>query len=202
MSVTVDDQDLAVESMGLTTIGQVLHHVQQDNRLVINLLVDGQEPDLAKMGHLRAAPLAGHTLFIETAEPQAVALDVLAEVDAELSRGDRLKSEVVDYLQKNAPAPAMERLSGCFTIWNAARESLEKTTQLLRIDLEQITLEGGCTLASAMNAFADHLRQIKAALEARDYVTLADVLAYEMTETTGHWRQAIGQVRRAVSRPA
>jgi hypothetical protein len=185
--------------MGLTTIGQVLHHLQLDNKLVINLLVDGEEPDLTLMGRLRAAPLAGHTLFIETAEPQAIALDVLAEMDTELDRGDRLKAEVVDFLQKNAPAPAMERLSGCFTIWNAARESLQKTTQLLRIDLEQITLDGGCTLADALSEFAEQLRQIKSALEGRDYVALSDVLAYEMTETTNRWRQAIAQVRRAVT---
>jgi hypothetical protein len=201
MSVTVDHEDLAVDAIGLTTVGQVLHHVQRDNRLVVNLLIDGARPDLGQMTRVRVVPLAGHTLYIETAEPQAVALDVLADVDAELDEGERLRAEVVDCLHRNAPAPAMERLSGCFTVWNAARESLEKTTRLLRIDLESIRLDGGGTLADSLVGFAAQLRQVKAALEERDYVSLADVLAYEMTETTDRWRQAIAVVRRAVGAP-
>ena len=135
MSVTVDHEDLAAESLGLTTIGHVLSHLQRDNRLVINLLIDGQKPDLGKLGQIRSSPLNGHTLFIETAEPREIALDVLAEVDAQLEDGDRLKDEAVDLLQQNNPAAAMERLSGCFTIWNAARESIQKTTLFLSLAL-------------------------------------------------------------------
>lgn len=200
MSVTVDHEDLAVEEMGLTTVGEVLHHLQRDNRLVIKLLIDGEQPNLAIMGQLRAKPVNGHTLFIETAAPREIALDVLAEVDAELERADELKSQVVELLQKNEPAPAMQRLSGCFTVWNAARESLQKTTQLLRIDLETIRLDT-CTLHESLLQFAEQLRQIKTALESRDFVSLADVLEYEMTQTTDRWRQAIGVVRRIVSAP-
>src|SRR3712207_2865253 len=112
MSVTVDHEDLACEAMGLTTVGQLLSHLNKDNRLVVHLLIDGREPDLGRLGQLRAAPLAGHTLFIETAQPQQIALEVLAEVDAQLADADRLKAEAVDLLQRGTPAPAMERLSG------------------------------------------------------------------------------------------
>jgi hypothetical protein len=90
----------------------------------------------------------------------------------------------------------MERLSGCFTAWNAARESLQKTTQLLRIDVDTVTVNGR-TLADLLADFTDQLREVKLALEGRDFVSLADVLQYEMTETTEHWREAIGFVRRA-----
>ena len=196
MSVTVDHEDLACDAMGLTTVGQLLTHLNRDNRLVVHLLIDGREPDLGRLGQLRAAPLAGHTLFVETVQPQQIALEVLAEVDAQLADADRLKSEAVDLLQRGTPAPAMERLSGCFTAWNAARESLEKTTQLLRIDVETVTV-GGRTLADLLTGFADQLKQVKLALEDRDFVSLADVLQYEMTQTTESWRQAIAFVRRA-----
>ena len=196
MSVTVDHETLAARELGLATVGQVLTHLQRDNRLVVNLLVDGARPDLQQMGQLRASPLAGHTLFIETVEPQAIARDVLDEVDLQLVDAERMKGEVVEYLQRNSPPAAMERLSGCFTIWNAARESLEKTTQLLRIDIEAVRLPSG-TLASLMADFADQLRKIKLALEDRDFVSLADILAYEMTRTTERWQEAISFVRRA-----
>ena len=38
MSVTVDHETLQVDQLGLRTIGQVLSHLQRDNRLVVNLL--------------------------------------------------------------------------------------------------------------------------------------------------------------------
>ena len=196
MSVTVDHESLAAESLGLTTVGHVLTHLQRDNRLVISLLIDGEKPDLGRLGQIRAAPLNGHTLFIETAEPQAIALEVLGEVDAQLEDGDRLKDEAVDLLQQNNPAAAMERLSGCFTIWNAARESIQKTTQLLRINVEQIEVAGR-SLGDLLMDFTDQLKQIKSSLEGRDFVSLADILQYEMTQTTTHWREAVAYVRRA-----
>src|ERR1700722_14470369 len=46
MSVTVDQELLAAEELGLATVGQVLAHLQSDDRLVVNLLIDGQQPDL------------------------------------------------------------------------------------------------------------------------------------------------------------
>src|SRR5947209_205205 len=109
MSVTVDEKPLAVEEMGFRNVGQVLHHVQKDDRLVVNLLIDGVEPDLASMGVVRQSSLADHVIYIETAEPRQVALDVLEAVELQLDEVDRLKNEAVDLLQRNSPEKAMEK---------------------------------------------------------------------------------------------
>src|SRR3712207_4805143 len=101
VTVTVDHEVLEAERLGLHTVGQVLSHVQRENRLVVNLLIDGQEPDLDRLGAVKQSPLTGHTLFIETAEPRQMALEVLAEVEEQLREADRLKAEAVDLLQRN-----------------------------------------------------------------------------------------------------
>src|SRR5687768_1685856 len=44
MSVIVDQQPLAAETLGLTTVGQVLAHLKRDNRLIVHVLIDGKEP--------------------------------------------------------------------------------------------------------------------------------------------------------------
>ena len=197
MSVTIDHEMLATDDLGLKTVGHVLSHVHTRNRLVVNLLVDGQEPDLDRMGEVKRVPLSGHTLFIETAEPRAMALEVLAEVEDQLAEADRLKGEAVDLLHRNAAVRAMERLSGCFSTWQHAQESLSKTAQLLRIDLRRVTV-GGRPLADVMTDFAAQLREVRQAMESRDFVTLADVLTYEMTETSRHWHEAIDAMRGVV----
>jgi hypothetical protein len=198
MSVTIDHEMLSTDDLGLKTIGQVLSHVQTCNRLVVNLLIDGEEPDLNRMSDVRRSPLNGHTLFIETAEPRQMAMEVLEEVDEQLDEADRLKGEAVDLLQRNAAVRAMERLSGCFSTWQHAQESLTKTAQLLRIDLTLITIDGR-TLHEVLGEFCGQLREVKQAMENRDFVTLADVLTYEMTETSRHWRDAIVAMRGVIA---
>lgn len=195
MSVMVDHETLQVEQLGLRTIGQVLSHLHRDNRLVVNLLIDGRQPDLDHLPEVRRSPLNGHTLFIETAEPRAMALEVIAEVGSQLQEADRLKAEAVDLLQRSGGAvKAMEKLSGCFSTWQNAQDAVVKTARLLRIDLGLVAV-GNQSLAQIVTEFSSQLRQVKQALESRDFVTLGDVLAYEMTETSGRWRAALGAIR-------
>lgn len=198
MSVTVDHQPLMAESLGLTTLGQLLAHLQKDNRLVVHVLIDGQEPDLAQMPAVRRTPLAGHTLFIETADPRQLANDALAEVDAQLAEVDRLRIEASDLILKNQHQKAMEKLSGCFSTWQHAQESILKTARLLRLDLAEVVVDGQ-PLTELVAQFAEQLRSIKSALENRDFVGLNDILVYEAHETSGRWRAAVNVIRAMIA---
>jgi hypothetical protein len=198
MSVTVDRQPLAAEQIGLQTIGQLLVHLQRDNRLVVHVLIDGQEPDLTQMGSVRKLPLDRHTLFIETADPRELALDALGEVDAQLAEADRLRCEASDLIARGQNQTAMGRLSGCFSTWQNAQESVLKTAQLMKVDLESVRIDGR-PLTEMVGQFAGQLRQIRGALENRDFVLLNDILTYEATETTARWRAAVVALRGRIS---
>src|SRR5687767_13991888 len=178
MSVTVDHRPLAAENLGLKTLGQVLAHLQKDNRLVVHVLIDGEEPDLNHLPQMKQKPVSGHTVFIETADPRQMALEVLDEVGAALDEADRLKTEAADLLQRNQNAPAMEKLSGCFTTWQHAQESILKTAQLLRIDLGKVAVgaAGGAntTMRDLFDGFTRQLKEIRTSLEDRDFVRLCD----------------------------
>src|SRR5690349_14362136 len=135
MSVTVDHQPLAVEQLGLRTIGQVLAHLRRDNRLVVQVLIDGNEPEQSHLKAIKRFPVSAHTVFIQTTDPRRMAAGVLDEVELQLRQADRLRDESLAMLERNQPAPAMERLAGCFSTWQHAQETILKTAQLLRIDL-------------------------------------------------------------------
>jgi len=198
MSVTVDHELISIEELGLRTVGQVLSHVQRENRLVVNLLIDGEEPDLDTIGVVKRSALADHTILIETAEPRQVALDALDEVEDQLSEADRLKGDAVDLLGRGAVEKAMQKLSGCFSTWQNAQESVLKTAQLLRIDLDIMRVDDR-SLSQMVGEFAAQLRQIKTSLEARDFVSLCDILTYETTETSDRWCIALQTIRAIVS---
>jgi hypothetical protein len=198
MSVTVDRQPIAADQLGLQTLGQLLAHLQKDNRLVVHVLVDGQEPDLTHMPAVRKLPLDRHTLFIETADPRELADQVLVEVLEQLDEADRLRVEASDLIHKNQNQKAMEKLSGCFSTWQHAQESVLKTAQLLRLDLAAVKVDE-TPLTELVQAFADQLRQIKGALENRDFVALNDILTYEAPETTARWRAAVATLRQTIA---
>jgi hypothetical protein len=197
MSVTVDHELFAAEEIGLATIGQVLTHIQGFNRLIVNLLIDGLEPDFSLLGKVRRTPLGDHTVYIETADPRDMALEVLNEVEVQLQEAERLRLDAISLLQRNNVERALQKLSGCFSTWQHAKESVLKTAQLLRIDLDHLHA-GDRTLGEMIAEFTAQLRQIKSALENRDYVSLADILTYEATETNRRWSDALDAIRDSV----
>ncbi len=197
MSVTVDHQPLLIDQLGLRTVGQVLSHLQKVNRLVVHVLIDGCEPDINRMGVVRREMLDGHTLFIETADPKQLAIDALSEVGDQLKEADRLRLEASQLLERNTPFKAMEKLSGCFSTWQNAQESVLKTAQLLRIDLSTLLVER-ISLTDLLAEFTTQLRNIKLALENRDFVGLNDILRYEATRTSEQWRSALRALRERI----
>jgi hypothetical protein len=197
MSVTVDQEPLAAEELGLQTVGEVLAHLQRDDRLVVNLLIDGKRPDLSGMSQIRKSSVLGRTLFIETARPKEMALEVMDEVEKQLLNADGFKSDAADLLQRNQVTKAMEKLGVCFTTWQAAQESVVKMGQLLRIDLGSLVVEGQ-SLAEIMSEFTAQLRQIKETLVDRDFVLLSDILLYETTESSRKWGAVLEAMRAVI----
>lgn len=198
MGVMVDDKPLAAEQLGLQTVGQLLAHIQKDNRLVVHLLIDGEEPAVGKLAALRSTHLAGHTLYIETAEPKRMALDVLKEIESHLKETDQLRIECVELLRANNTLKALEKLRGCFSTWQHAQESVLKTAQLLRIDLARIVVDGR-PFTEVLRSFSEQLRLIKRSLENRDFVSLIDTLVYETAETSDNWLAAIRSMRSVIA---
>jgi hypothetical protein len=197
MPVTVDQAPLETEQLGLRTVGQVLSHLVKGNRLVVYVSIDGKEPDLNQMPQLRGSAIADHTIKIETAEPRQMALEILQQVEAQLDEAEKFKTDAADLLQKNQTGKAMEKLTGCFTAWQNAQQSIVGTAQLMKLDLEQIQLENG-KLTELLHQVTGQLQSIKSALENRDFVTLSDLLIYETTQTNDQWMTALSAVRRMI----
>lgn len=197
MSLTIDDLSLSPSSLGLATIGDVLSHVAKENRLVVQLLIDGSEPDLSDLPALRLQSLEGKTLFLETALPQQIASDVLNSVTDSLGQADEHRVSAAESFRSNDPAAGMQKLALCFSLWQHTQSSITQVAQLLQIDPESIRLSDGSSLQSIATNFASALKQLKEAIEARDYVLCTDVLTYDMETTSEQWSAAAKAIRQA-----
>jgi hypothetical protein len=127
-----------------------------------------------------------------------MAVEALCEVENQLGETDRLRGDAIDLLHRGQANRALEKLSGCFGIWQSAQEAVLKVAQLLRIDL-QSTAIWGRPLTDLLGHFTLQLRQIKIALENRDFVALTDILTYEASETSSEWREALKAMRVAIA---
>lgn len=197
MTVTVDSETLPLDELGLYTFGDVLTHIKEQNRLVTHVLIDGRPPDLENVPQLRARNLNGQTVYIETSAPQQIALEVLREIERQMDEAEISRETAIDHLAENLPNKALQKLSGCFTAWQAAQQAIKQVAQLLRVDLDRIQV-GSVTLTQALANFASQLRMIRESLESRDYVSLSDILSYEIGQTVAQWRDALTQMRAIV----
>ncbi len=198
MSVTIDHEPLPVRELGLQTVGEVLAHVARDNRLVVQVLIDGQEPDIDQIGSVRATPIDGRTIFIETANSAELAQNVLDEVVAQVSAAEQSKQLAADLLQQNQASKALCELGVCIRAWQHAQQCIVKVLELLRVDPAEVVV-GKVPLAQCLANFSLQLRAIKASLEQRDFVSLSDTLQYETSDTTQSWLSCIDAVRQLIS---
>lgn len=193
MSVVIDNEKLAAQELGLHTFGHVLAHVHRSNRIVTRVLIDGQEPDPDRIGTLRQAPTDGHVIFVETTEPLVITREVLQAVRTELGEANTLSVEAGRLFTTGDLSAAFQKLSGCFGRWQHVQQSILKVAQLLRLDLDRLQVDGQ-PMARFIDGFGEQLRSMKTALEGRDFVTLSDVLTYEIPESTDRWHAALAAI--------
>ena len=198
MSVTIDHEPLPVRELGLQTVGQVLAHVARDNRLVVQVLIDGQEPDIDQIGSVRATPIDGRTIFIETANSAELAQNVLDEVVNQLTSAEQSKQQAADLFQQGQTSKALCELGVCIRAWQHAKQSIVKVLELLRVEPADVIVANQ-PLEQCLANFGIQLRQIKSSLEQRDFVSLGDTLQYETSDTTQSWLSCIDAVRQLIS---
>jgi len=198
MPVMIDHSPLATEELGFSTVGHVLSHLQNRKRLVVHVLIDGAEPNFSQLDEVRQSLLENRTIFIETTDPRDMSLDILRASAAQLKTVDALKSDAAEALQTNQLSSAMEKLSACFAIWQNAQQALVGTAELMRVDLETLRV-GGESIRQVLGEFSSQLRQIKVALQNRDFVSLSDLLLYETSDACPKWIASIEAVRRVIA---
>ena len=196
MTLTVDQQDISTAAFQLSTVDDALRHASASGRLVVSLLIDGDEPEDPSLPSIRSLPLAGRCVYIETADTREMAAEALSVIASQIDEAEACRQLVVQQLQNGTIEAAMPSLGRCFTTWLTAQNSLRAVCELAQIDLTTDN-PSAAPLVSMLADFTAQLRQLKQALEVRDYVLVSDVVAYEMEHSASRWHEAIDSLRAA-----
>jgi hypothetical protein len=199
MQVFLDDEPYAVEDSSPPSVGAVLNdvlrHVRADGRCLASIRCDGAEIGPADLERVLAEPADAYTrLDFASGRAGDLVIEALARVQAMLMEAEPARLRTVEHLNRGRVAESMESLRVFFDAWRQAHEVVLQSAQLIALDLTTLMVEGR-PLAEFFSQYAEQLRQLKGALEARDTVVLSDMLTYEVEATTRQLIEIIERVK-------
>jgi hypothetical protein len=121
-------------------------------------------------------------------EAMAQAQEALGATEAELGA-------IADQLIEGRIIESVQRLADSLAIWQQIHDAVSKSIQMLDLDPQLIIVEDQ-SLVEAIRGPKGMLLQVKEALEAKDYVMLADVLQYEFEPAVNTWQAILTEIQR------
>ena len=186
------DTDCGTEPSLSDVVESIRKDWQADDRILVAIRCDDEEVVGEELEAILGTPLSefGRVEF-QTGSARGLAGDVLEHVSAMLIEASEVQSQVVELLGQGSTPRAMDLLSGCFAVWKQAQEGLSQAAEVLNLDLDTVEFEGA-TVGEFVEELAAALRKIRESLTTRDYVMLADVLAYELEPICERWPRLNG----------
>ncbi len=188
-----DECDMAVGSVGeAVAAGAAL--ASDRGRTVTDVLVDGTRWSDDQLASPDIEQATATEVQIITADPGELVSETFAEAAWALSDAGKLQEEAAQLIQAGQPRDAMDKLRDAVSIWLSVQEAVTKGSQLARLDLDSVTMDG-ISAQLCIERLAEQLRMIRSALQANDPVGLSDTLLYEMPEVVDEWRRLLEQLR-------
>lgn len=173
---------LAAARDELAPTGRVVVEVRIDGETITGPALEDDKPTAADSD-----------IRVYTAEPSELVVGVLEDVRGQLAASQQMQQQAAELLQQDEPARAMDLVKQSIDGWLQAQQAVGQSAQLLQLDLDAIQVDDQSVLAR-MNELIASLIELKDAVVANDYVTLADALQYEWPEITERWDAALGAI--------
>lgn len=205
MIVTLDGQRLETPFEPGCTLGTVVDQVRDEHlgdRLVVGVALNGQtmvHDDLEI--NLDRALKGDDQVDLESADRNAVAVDALRAISEQLGSAARLQPLVADQLVGPGAGEAIRQVGDVVEVWNTCTQAIAQCSGLLGRDLTQVVYQDR-PMRERLDDLLTKLQELRTALEARDYVLLADLLHYEMPETCQAWQGLLAELAADIQRSA
>lgn len=205
LEVYVDERAYEIADSPELTVGRVLDRVRAaaraSDRLVVSVSCRGRELSADELAAIAGQHASGTgRLDLVTRPALQVARDIFVHSLALFEATTEPSQEAADLLVQGQTVRAMEILAGSFASWQTAHDSIVQAIGLAGLKIDELCRDGQ-TVEQAVVRFRDALRQIRQALQDRDFVLLGDLLQYELPETLNGWKGAILALQSATESP-
>ena len=204
MIVTLDGSKLDGTFGGHSTLRSLIDQVRKDfanERLVVSVTVNGERFVEEGLDQRLAAPVAEQDqINLESYDRTELVADALREMSGRIGEAIPKQTAIAEKLNKGDTPAAIEDIGEFVLLWQTCQKTVVQGCDVLRTDLTANDYQGAA-LRDHLKDLADKLRDIRDALDASDFVLLADLLHYETPELCRTWQGILNEMAEQVSAP-
>jgi hypothetical protein len=195
----IDQTEVQLPPMGVVSLKRVLQHVEErflgPETIIRAVQVDGLPLALEDLGEVSSTERFEHGEKVEivTGNLAGVALD---SVDQAISYLEHLEPVIVslgDTFQVSPGPDAFARLKELLESFYWLNLLLDRLGTSFNFSFDSILVQGGAA-RELHQRFADKLKDLVDAQEMGDFVSVSDLLKYEMLPSLSGWKDLFGQI--------
>lgn len=196
MKIFVDDQPVADRTYA--TVEEAVRAVQAEcppGRLVVQLRCDGRDVAGDSVSDtLRKRTSAVSKLELFTSTKRSLLTDTVDQASSSLQATEQDCRRVAELLTQGRTQEALELFGECVRVWQQIHTAVTKSIAMLGLDAETVTIRD-VPLGELLLKPKEALLQVRDAVAAQDYVMLADILQYELSEVADQWHSVLSMIR-------
>ena len=204
MIVTLDGRRLEGAWSAEDSLQGLVDHVRRthlNGRVVVDVAIDGQALLSDVLDARLREPLgAAGQVDLGSADPQVLVDQALRDVAARLDGAGPRHEAIATALQSGRVVEAVNAYVALVGVWQDCRRVVEECRGLIPQDLAAVEVNGR-SMEAHVGVLAQRLREVRDAIEARDFVLLADLLQYEMPEVCATWAALLRGLADTTSTP-
>ena len=194
MRLQIDQQTVEIDG---DTLGPILaaaqSHLQEQGRIVVEVLVDGQPLVGDAIDQRQDEPVDGRDIQLHSADPRDLAVETLTRIDTRLAETLELQTEAATLLQQDQMPDALRQLSTIIEVWLQVQQAVLQSCQIANVDFIAVEVDG-LSANELTEQLISSLNALKANIESGDASALADALQHEWPETVASWRQLLARL--------
>ncbi len=166
-------------------------------RVIIEVKADG----LPLADDLVAAPpesAGGHSeLRFTSADPRQLVRVTLMDAADALSTAQADQLAAADLINSGQTGPALEHLRSALATWQAVQDVLDRSAQLLGLNLSKLGgtaipgLDSDEGFTPALEALTSHLSCVRTGLSDQDWSALSDTIGYDLDAQVNLWKRLL-----------
>jgi hypothetical protein len=158
-------------------------------RVIVDVQVDGERLDEEAIDAPSTLPAGDIELKCVSADPRQLVAESFADVSRALDGARPVQREAAEALQTGKLDAAFEALAGVLEVWEAVHRVTDQGPALLGLTLA--SLAHNDRVQNELNDLTATLQQVKEAVAAHDWSTLADLLSHELDTAANRWARLL-----------
>ena len=173
-------------------------------RVIIEVTLNGESVDGDDLEHPSEEEMPDAEVALRTAQPVALVRTTLMEASDVLAEVVPLQQAAAAEIHAGRAQDAVASMTGALEIWQTVQGVVVKTTEMLQITPDELTLEepdaggGRISMGSRITELGAALVEVRDALRDGDLARVADAMEYDLVEKAKLWQGLLCAVAEAL----